>query len=620
MALPRESGTRLGLLDASALTLNDGGGLSRFDTKQIGSRLGLMLLGIALLSLSFAPVYQFYLAWLGLVPFILAIRTTRSPWRALAWGWLGGGLFFGANMWWLVYVSVPGLFALALYLGLFWALAAVMIGAIFARRRGSIATVLLLATTWVGWEWFRGNVSFLGQQGLPWLYLGTSQSPLLVMCQVADAIGISGVSWWVALVNATIAVAIVNRQELRKTLPAIALAACVVIAVGAYGAFRMWQKTTAPGPRVLVVQSNYRQSNSGEKGAPMEQILRFHRDATRSALQAAAARGEHVDLVVWSETMMPPLNAEARFASGADSLAQRAKDELESDAREFRTSFLVGGTYLADWRERGEYIIAEDRRNTAYFIDSEHGLTTTRYDKIHLVPFGEYIPFKESIPPLYRLFIKLGPNYYEDYILTPGHELTVFDLNGRRFVVPICFEDIVPDLVAAMVRGDTPGTKRADFIVNITNDGWFRASQMPQHLQAAIFRSIENRVPTARSVNTGISGFIDSTGRVSNVVPAGSEGTSMAELMLDLRVSLFTRAGDAFALLSAGATIGAGSGCTSSTCGTNRDESRPRSWKGLENERKNELARPGWDDVAVAGRGVRRAWWIGGCEEPAQAA
>jgi apolipoprotein N-acyltransferase len=250
---------------------------------------------------------------------------------------------------------------------------------------------------------------------------------------------------------------------------------------------------------------------------------------------------------------MPALNDEARRLKGSN--AGHAVEAIAALAREYRTAFLVGGLYLGDWQPRGEYVVSMDRRNSAYLIDSAGRLAPNRYDKIHLVPFGEYIPFKHSIPWLYRLFIHFGPNYYEEYVLTPGGELTCFDLpQGVRFVVPICFEDLVPNLVAAMIR-DPGGGKRADLIVNITNDGWFRGSQMSQHFQAAVFRSIEHRVPTARSVNTGISGFIDSAGRASGRIPAGTEGTSMARLLLDRRVTPFTRLGDVFGLTCAGSTL-----------------------------------------------------------------
>jgi apolipoprotein N-acyltransferase len=118
-----------------------------------------------------------------------------------------------------------------------------------------------------------------------------------------------------------------------------------------------------------------------------------------------------------------------------------------------------------------------------------------------------------------------------------------------RFVVPICFEDIVSPLVGDLMWG--PNGKRADFIVNITNDGWFHGSERAQHLQASIFRSIEHRAPAARSVNTGISGFIDSNGRASDLVAAGTEGWSVKRLQVDDRTTIYSRIGDAFGELCA---------------------------------------------------------------------
>jgi apolipoprotein N-acyltransferase len=187
---------------------------------------------------------------------------------------------------------------------------------------------------------------------------------------------------------------------------------------------------------------------------------------------------------------------------------------------------------------------------------------------------------------LYRFILSLSP-YSEEFFLTPGDvgAMVVFDLakvapgttppgttapattgpasapsdarasatrlsGGWRFVTPICFEDIDPLLVGKMFR-TKGGGKGADFIVNITNDGWFKYNQMPQHLQAARFRSIENRAPTARSVNTGISGFVDSFGRTYGLVPAGTEGVSVQRLSLDSRFTLYTRWGDAFAAVCA---------------------------------------------------------------------
>jgi apolipoprotein N-acyltransferase len=161
------------------------------------------------------------------------------------------------------------------------------------------------------------------------------------------------------------------------------------------------------------------------------------------------------------------------------------------------------------------------------------------------------MPFRNSFPPLYRFFKSFDPNQNE-YEATPGRNLTVFPMTDRegkpwRFVTPICFEDVDSRLIARMLRSDDGGSKRADFLINATNDGWFKSPQLQQHLQLATFRCIENRVPTARSVNTGISGFIDSTGRAYDLLPAHAEGTSLARMNLDRRVTFYTHWGDLFA-------------------------------------------------------------------------
>jgi apolipoprotein N-acyltransferase len=131
--------------------------------------------------------------------------------------------------------------------------------------------------------------------------------------------------------------------------------------------------------------------------------------------------------------------------------------------------------------------------------------------------------------------------------------LTVFHLRARgqdfRFVTPICFEDIDARIVCAMFRPDTDDQKRADFIVNLTNDGWFKGTENADHLQAASFRSIENRAWTARSVNTGISGYVDSVGHYSDLVAARTVGSSVRQIMIDPRLTFYTRFGDCFAWL-----------------------------------------------------------------------
>ena len=330
-----------------------------------------------------------------------------------------------------------------------------------------------------------------------------------------------------------------------------------------YGIFRIDQTNSvlSPGPTIAVVQSNYPQNNHGEKSADVNERLDFSIRQTMAILNRLPGK---IDMVVWSETMMEALNSTAR-AEVPDFQGQY--DTISALARDNHVALLTGGVYYGDWKDEqhpdGEYLVPQDRRNTSYFFDqfgNEDDSPGHRYDKVHLVPWGEFIPGKDSLPFLYKLSIQLGPKYYSDYVMQPGNILTVFHLRngGRdwRFVTPICFEDIDARIVSAMFRPDADGNKRADFIVNLTNDGWFKGSENADHVQAASFRSIENRAWTARSVNTGISGFVDSVGHCSDLVPAQTAGASVRQIMIDPRLTFYTRFGDCFAGLCNLSTLG----------------------------------------------------------------
>ena len=549
----------------------------RFVERWYGRAL-LLLLSAGLLTLAFAPVGQWYLAYVGLAPWLLVLHSTRSQLSAFFWSWVGGLFFFSANMWWMASVTAPGMVGLMAILGLYWAYAGLILrgaGIVDGTTPPSsvrrLFTPFLIAAVWVAAaEWFRGNWPW---HGLPWLQLGHTQTTALPMAQVADLVGIAGVSFVAAAVNGWVAMWAVNRFRFVEVgLPAAAVVALVAGSFG-YGEYRMHAETLTPGPRVLVVQPNVPQDNSGAKGWVPQQWVDFHLSATRDALTAddAVVGTRPVDLVVWSETVMPALNAAARaYLRGTDYgvVAAAAATGISNLAFDFRTGVITGGAYWDRFTPVEGFARPADNRNSAYFFNRSGVRDEQRYDKIHLVPFGEFIPFKESFPALYRLMVRLGPPDMETYQLTPGDDdaLPVFKLSKSAdgesggpawtFVTPICFEDIDPVLCARMVRPD-PGSdiKRADMLINMTNDGWFMANENAQHMQAAAFRSIENRVPIARSVNTGISGFVDPLGRMNNLLPTRTSGTSVAVMMTDPRVTLFTRWGNWFALCCVGITL-----------------------------------------------------------------
>jgi apolipoprotein N-acyltransferase len=193
-----------------------------------------------------------------------------------------------------------------------------------------------------------------------------------------------------------------------------------------------------------------------------------------------------------------------------------------------------------------------------------------RYDKMHLVPFGELVPFRNTrLHFLYRWLNRMSPfsdGGKVDYSLTPGDRKTVFEMEveGRtyRFGTPICYEDTTPYLVREYVWSG--GERRVDFLLNISNDGWFLHShELPQHLAICVFRAVENRVSIARAVNTGISGFIDPDGRIYARVTdeagrsfrygeGGVVGYAVEPIYLDPRGSVYGRIGDTFAWVCVG--------------------------------------------------------------------
>jgi apolipoprotein N-acyltransferase len=568
-------------------------------------RVVLVLLCVGLLTLAYAPFKQFYCAWVALAPWLVLVGNAPTKKSAFFWSWLTGITFFSVNMWWVAFVTLPGAMGLVLYLGFWFGVSALVIRGAGLLEVGDgaspqpawrpVAAVVLIATIWAAQEWIRGNLF----TGLPWLYVGHTQTPVLAMCQVADLTGAYGVTFWVVLINAWVALFVLHRLNPARLIAAGVLVVAVLGATLAYGLFRMGQRTSYPGPSVLVVQPNYPQSNTGAKGASLDEIVDFHVTATTDYLKRLPPGGQAPDLVAWSETMMPELNPEYRryaynlvFAEDKRVVGEYLdglSDTLGRLAKTYGTNLIVGGHTMLPDRE----VLGKPRwlrRNSAFYYERTGEQSRLRYDKIHLVPFGEYMPFRESFPLLFQFFNLFNPYKGGEYTVEAGTELTVFPLPAKaavapatgattgptttgptsgpsesadfKFVTAICFEDVDSRLMARAFAGPDGG-KRADFIVNLTNDGWFAWNQMPQHMQLAVFRSIENRVPTARSVNTGVSGFIDPVGRVYDAIPVHTTGTRAAPLTLDRRVAPYTHLGDVFAgvcLTVSGAVVAAGIG------------------------------------------------------------
>ncbi|MFO0837711.1 MAG: apolipoprotein N-acyltransferase [Phycisphaerae bacterium] len=576
------------------------------------------LLTVLLFSLIFPPLTIWPLAFVCLMPWTARVlRAERTA--VLYWvSFVGGWLFFLINLYWLMPVTGLGYAALAFYLAMYWPMAA---WAVRTARRIGLGATWSLPIAWVACEYLRGWV----MSGFPWLFVAHSLYRQLPLIQISDLTGAYGVSFLAAMVNGLLAelyclwrqraVAGLDRAAHRKRVVRMiittALVGFVFAGVSGYGAYQV-AAVFQPGPRVAVVQDDFPLVSTPPYGAPPPEIF-----AQYLRMGETAAR-QGPDLIAFPETMwgacqnLSFLNVQQRavegvraeewpygklchdataaFALGDFERVNQLLDQLEHWLREKRTlprldprpgpqSTLLLGSLAIDVLPEASYPRIK-KYNSALVYDRDGTQRRERYDKMHLVPFGEIVPFRQQkilgidLHPLYRALNNLSPFSQGgniEYSLWPGQDCTLFDLRvgerTYRFGTPICYEDVMPRVIRRFVWKD--GQRRADFLVNISNDGWFQHSaELPQHLAICAFRAIENRVAIARAVNTGISGFIDPNGRIYGLVNRdgqtrgeGIRGVSIERVPIDTRGSFYGRWGDWFAglclLLATGLWVGA---------------------------------------------------------------
>ncbi len=532
----------------------------------------LSLVSAGIMALAFPPLRWSWLAHLALAPMLLAIVRAPGRWSLLLGPGLAGAVFFGGEMYWMPMATLPGYIGTVIFCLIFWVLFALLLR--WTSRRTLLPLTLLAPVIWVAME--VGRTYAL--TGFPWFLLGHAQARTLTLLQSADLAGVYGLSA-LSAASAGLLVDLITRPvflrygkhiRLARSLKisAALLLAFWLLVVG-YGIYRLQPVEMLPGPKVVTVQSNVPQEvmpvtaeetptddEAGKEGAKsgLKQAYNQLMEETKEAL---AAHPE-ADLVVWPEAMAPGiLNWESLWPSWErKDLPEdfvRWRDywtEIHSLIADRRTDLLVGSQTLA-WKKIKDGYDVAGRYNSAILFrpDDQPYVSTMRYDKMHLVPFGEVVPFRESAPWLYKMLMSFTP-YKIDYSLNWGERVVRMETAGARFGVPICFESSIARLCRQMVYEN--GSKKADFLANISNDGWFHGTiELEQHWDQSVFRAVENRVPVVRSVNTGISGFIDSSGRTVNRVEYMGQvrsltGYSHWQLEIDPRTSFYGRHGDVF--------------------------------------------------------------------------
>lgn len=482
--------------------------ISKDRTTNLGKKdvLFLLLSGI-ITAAAFPPLWFESVAYIGLVPLIRVLEEKDQK-RAFWAGVLFGFVFHLGTVYWIGNITPPGalgtIVVLSFYMGI--------LTLAFKRVQGKFGLPVAWASfpfLWVTMEYLRS----LGQISFPWTNLGNSQSRYILLIQYVSFTSVFGVSFWIVTLNVlfnTLLHTIENRR--RVVVPIIALL-LLFVAPLFYGLSVVPKKESNKGINVSVIQPNI---------LPEVKWDQTYIDSTFEILGSMTKQTLHSrpDLVIWPETAAP---CYIRFMPKYLAYMYWLVDSS-------KTPILTGVP---------DYDLETKESFNSVFLFLPQDREIQDYRKIHLVPFGEKVPFSEYFPILKRIHLKGGGFEAGDF--TSGKEAKLLRHPKVKIGTLICFESIFPDLVRKFAA------RGAGLLVNITNDAWFGRTSAPfQHAQIAVFRAIENRISIARCANTGVSMFIDPYGRTYQKTPIFKSGIITENLPIRKEETFFTRYGNLF--------------------------------------------------------------------------
>jgi apolipoprotein N-acyltransferase len=483
-----------------------------------------------LLALSFPRYGHPILSWVALAPLIVPLFEARrgaaiTRGRAFLLGFVAGLGYFGGTVYWTGTVvsqfgglSWPiGIIVAALlvaYLALFPALFALCLGWLGVKygRRAILLAPALWVTTELGRTYF--------WSGFPWLLLGYSQTTVLPIAQFASVVGVFGMSALVALVSTALAYAVVSRS--RDAFITIGVTTALLAGIAAWGSQRLQSNVlTRQGRpvRVALIQGNIPQEQKWDDAHAVP-ILNAYLALTRDA----AAQG--AQLIIWPESSTP-------FPFLDDKVGG---ERIRAVVRETRIELLLGSDQIE--HDTKSYY------NAAFLVQKD-GEVAGVYQKMHLVPFGEFVP-------LQQLLFFVGPLVEQVGGFTSGRDMVMLPTSRGPISTAICYEIVFPRLV-----GESVG-RGSQLLTTITNDAWYGHSSAPyQHFLQASMRAIEQGRYLARAANTGITGFVDPYGRVLQQTEIFERAILVGDVrMLDGR-TIYGRIGDLFAYICAALTCAA---------------------------------------------------------------
>ena len=467
----------------------------------------------------------YVLCWIALVPLLLGLLWRRnSLGKSFLLAYVSGITWYAGSCYWVYHVmnSYGGLspvvafgvlILFCLYLGLYHGLFGLLVALIARSQRiGPTRALLFVPFVWIGVELARARIT-----GFPWDLLGYTQVDNIPLTRIATLTGVYGVSWVVALVNCAFALALFRFRQQDLTLLTVTLAAAAALQSGT-----LVKPEALPADQsAVLLQENlpvdFNEWTTEYYDRTIASLVQL------SSMQPGRAQdGEgSFELVIWPESPAPFYSADPKFRHWMRALA--------ADTHAYLIVGSLGVNPAKDIQQHAQIF------NSAVLV-SPDGEITARYDKIHLVPFGEYVPFKALL-----VFAEKLTKEVSDF--SRGSLRTVFTLGSHKAATFICYESIFPDEVRQFAQSG------AELFVNISNDGWFGESGAPgQHLNMARMRAIENRRWLLRSTNTGITASIDPFGRVVDRAQRKMRTALRVRFAFTNVTTFYTRFGDWFAM------------------------------------------------------------------------
>src|SRR5579863_3941838 len=517
--------------------------LLSFPVRQIHPSAWLLVLLSAALQVLIFPLPGVYvLSWFALAPLIVALLRARpagelevpgelrlqpaSPLQGFFLGYVCGIVWYAGTCYWIydtmrqygglnAPAAVLVVFLFCCYLGLYHGLFGLLV-CLLAHPRDNRRALVMAPVLWVAVELARTRIT-----GFPWNLLGIAQVDNIALCRIASWTGVYGVSFEIVLVNVALAAAFLVPREKRSSLLIASLAAAAVLQSG-----RLIEAPTARADRTAsLIQQNIPVSADWDPKY-LQQTLAELADLTEKSI---ANQPQTIDLIVWPESPAPFFSNDPRFRDAVGTIARNTK------------AWIVTGTIGSDAANPN----SEGTLFNSAALVSPTGEFTARYDKVHLVPFGEYLPFPS-------LFSFAGGLTKEVGQFEHGASRRPLKAGGESLGVFICYESVFPDEVRQFAD------QGAQVFVNISNDGWYGDSgAYAQHLNQTRMRAIENNRWILSATDTGVTASIDPFGRVAARVPRKQRAALLAPYALTSVTTFYTRHGDWFAYLCAIISLGA---------------------------------------------------------------